>query len=158
MSKVQGVTSFQHLLIYILKRYKGISLSFVVFASFVEFNILAQLVVHYATKGLGKSNGGLVVCIYCMVSTIEFFNLFLISQSIVDLFFLGFWPLNTCSTFLLLQVVTLTSTMLTKVIITLVSIMSLDSMVLPPISLNMSCILPNLGQSINLWPIIPQMW
>jgi hypothetical protein len=30
-------------------------------------------------------------------------------------------------------------------------------MVLPPISLNMSCILPNLGQSINLWPIIPQM-
>jgi hypothetical protein len=141
----------------LLEKVEGISLSFVVFASFVEFNILAQLVVHSPTKGLGKSNGGLVVCIYCMVSTIEFFNLSLISQSIVDLFFLGFWPLNTCSTLVLLQVVTLTSTMLTKVIVTLVSIMSLGSMVLPPISLNMSCILPNLGQFINLWPIIPQM-
>jgi hypothetical protein len=141
----------------LLEEVEGISLSFVVFASFVEFNILAQLVVHSATEGLGKSNGGLVVCIYCMVSIVEFFNLYLISQSIEDLFFLGFWPLNTCSTLVLLQVVTLTSTMLTKVIITLVSIMSLGSMVLPPISLNMSCILPNLGQFINLWPIIPQM-
>jgi hypothetical protein len=108
----------------LLRKVEGISSSFVVFAIFVELNILAQLMVHSPTEGLGKSNGGLAACIYCMVSTIELFNLSLISQSIADLFFLGFWLLNTCSSIILFQVVTLTSTMLTKAIITLVSIMS----------------------------------
>jgi len=61
--------------------------------------MLAQLVVHFHVEGFCKSGGKLAAYICCMVSTID---LSLTSQSIVNLFFFGFWSLNTCSSLALL--------------------------------------------------------
>jgi len=45
------------------------------FLKSTKLGIIAQLVVHSPTivKGI-NSNGGVTICIYCMVSTMDFFN------------------------------------------------------------------------------------
>jgi phosphatidylserine synthase len=96
---------------------EGISWNFDGSAGFTGLGIPAQLVVHYSIEGVGKSSGKLTTYIYCIVSTIDLFNFSLTSQSVANWFFLGFQSLNTYSSLVLLWVVTLTSTMLTKVTI-----------------------------------------
>jgi hypothetical protein len=99
---------------------------FVGSASFVELGILAQLIVHFVVEGVGKYDGRLNAYIYCMISTIDLFNFSLVSQSTTNLFFLGSQYLNTCSSFVLLQVITLTLTMLIETITTLTSVVGLN--------------------------------
>jgi hypothetical protein len=60
----------------LLGEVEGTSWSFVGSINFAKLGILAQLVVHFPTKGLGKSDGRLTTCICCMVSTINLFNFF----------------------------------------------------------------------------------
>jgi len=52
------------------------------FARSIELGILVKLVVHSPTIVKGTSNGGVVAYIYCMVSTMNFFNLFLLPISL----------------------------------------------------------------------------
>ncbi len=73
----------------LLRNVKGTSYNLDGFARFDELGILVQLLVHSPTIVKGTSNGGVVACIYCMVSTMEFFNFLFVSHSIVVLFFLG---------------------------------------------------------------------
>jgi hypothetical protein len=70
----------------LLRKVEGISWSFVRFAGSVELGIPTQLKVHSPTKGVSKSNGELATYICCMVSTIDFFNFFSISQSTTSSF------------------------------------------------------------------------
>jgi hypothetical protein len=79
----------------LLGEVEGSSWSLVGFASSVELDIVAQLVVHSPTKELCEFGGGLIIYICCMVSTIEIFNFSSTSQPIINLFFFGFWSLNT---------------------------------------------------------------
>jgi hypothetical protein len=73
----------------LLGNVKGISCDLDGFARHVELGILVQLAVHSPTIVKGTSNGGVVACIYCMVSTMEFFNFLFASHFVVVLFFLG---------------------------------------------------------------------
>jgi hypothetical protein len=52
------------------------------FARSIELGILVKLVVHSPTIVKGTSNGGVVAYVYCMVSTMNFFNLFLLPISL----------------------------------------------------------------------------
>jgi len=52
------------------------------FTRSIELGILVKLVVHSPTIVKGTSNGGVVAYIYCMVSTMNFFNLFLLPISL----------------------------------------------------------------------------
>ncbi len=54
---------------------KGTSYDFVGFVDFLELDILANCSpCHYPIAMEGMLNGGLYVCIWCMVSTIDFLN------------------------------------------------------------------------------------
>jgi hypothetical protein len=59
------------------------------FVGSAELGILTQLAVHCPAEGVGKFGGRLVTCMYCRVSTIDFINFSLASQSSTNLFFLG---------------------------------------------------------------------
>jgi hypothetical protein len=59
------------------------------FARSIELGIFVQLVNHSPTKVKGASNGGVVAYIYCMVSTMNFFNFLFASHFDMVLFFIG---------------------------------------------------------------------
>jgi hypothetical protein len=89
-----------------LGKVENISYDLVDFVGFVELGILTQLVILFLARVESMTVRGFATCICYMVSTIDFFNFFFASQSIVVLFFLGFQSLHTCSLVALLQVVT----------------------------------------------------
>ncbi len=123
-----------------------------------KLSISIQPTIHPLTVVAGKLSGGLTIYICYMVFTIIFFNFSFVSKSIINLFFLGSWSLNTCSSLALLWVVTWMSPMLTELEVTFTSTIGLVSIILLPLFFKMFYILPNLGQFINLCPTIPQMW
>lgn len=99
-----------------------------------ELGMLAQLVVHSPIKGIGKYNGKLTTYICCIVSTIDLFNFFYAPQSTIDVFVLGFQSLNTCSSLVLLNVITRTSIMLTEGVTILTLAFGLNFIIEPPLS------------------------
>ncbi len=96
--------------------------------------MLAQLVIHSPIKGIGKSNGKLTTYICCIISTIDLFNFSYAPQSAIDVFVLGFQSLNTCSSLVLLCVVTRISIVLTEGVTILTLAIGLNSIIEPPLS------------------------
>jgi hypothetical protein len=71
-----------------------------------------------------------------MVSTIDFFNVYFVSQSTTILFIFGPWSLNTYFSITLLWMVIWTSTILTKALTIFTSTTCLFFIILLPLSLN----------------------
>ncbi len=73
----------------LLGEVEGISYDLVGYARSIELGIIAQLVVHspIVVKGI-NSNGRMTTRIYCMVSTMDFFNFSSTSQYCI---FVPFW-------------------------------------------------------------------
>jgi hypothetical protein len=61
------------------EKVEGTSFGFVGFVRSIELGILAQLVVHSPTIIKGILGDVLTAYIYCMVSTIDFFNFYFVS-------------------------------------------------------------------------------
>jgi hypothetical protein len=68
---------------------EGISFGFVGFVRSIELGILAQLVVHSPTIIKGMLSDVLITYIYCMVSTIGFFNFYFVFLNNYN--FIPFW-------------------------------------------------------------------
>jgi len=73
----------------LFRNVEGTSCNLDGFARSIELGILVQLVIHFPTIVKGASNDGVVAYIYCMVSTMDFFNFLFASHFVMVLFFLG---------------------------------------------------------------------
>ncbi len=85
---------------------EGIFRDFVGFIGFVEFGMSTQLVVDSLVIVEGMLGGRLIIYIYCMVSTIYFFNFYSTSQLDVVLLFIGSQSLNNYFSITLFEVLT----------------------------------------------------
>jgi hypothetical protein len=71
------------------EKVEGVFFGFVGFVRSIQLGILAQLVVHSPTIIKGMLGDVLIAYIYYMVSTIDFFNVYFVSQSTTILFIFG---------------------------------------------------------------------